>query len=169
MLLPKHERCRLPALWRRRSLLEETMTRQVLRSDLEHRRFGHGGNQAANWTNDGNMEKMDRLWKLKTCKVKTRLKYWNAIIKTKLIYALHTVALTEPQKSKLRAFQLKGLRKVLGVKTTYVNRRNTNNRVYQLAESVLNDEYKEEHRENETKRQEEAKVEESGQVQRYQP
>ena len=42
---------------------------------------------------------------------------------------------------------MKGLRKVLGVKTTYVNRRNTNSRVYQLAESVLNDEYKEEHRE----------------------
>ena len=39
------------------------------------------------------------------------------------------------------------MRKVLGVKTTFVNRRNTNNRVYQLAESVLNDEFKEEHRE----------------------
>ena len=92
-------------------------------------------------------KKMDKIWKLKTCRVKTRLKYWNAIVRTKLTYALHTIALTEPQKSKLRAFQLKGLRKVLGVKTTYINRRNTNNRVYQLAESVLNDEHREEHQE----------------------
>ncbi len=40
--------------------------------------------------------------------------------------------------SKLNTFQLKGLRKILGVKTTYVERANTNNKVFEKASRYKN-------------------------------
>ena len=38
--------------------------------------------------------------------------------------------------SKLNVMQFKGLRKILGIKTTYINRQNTNKEVYRQAETA---------------------------------
>ena len=69
---------------------------------------------------------MDKVWKLEKCRRRTRIKYWNAVIKTKLTYGLHTMHLTKGQETRLNAFQLKGYRKILKIDTTYINRKNTN-------------------------------------------
>ena len=90
-------------------------------------------------------KRLDKIWKLGKCRIKTRIKYWNAIIRTKLCYAIHTIALTEPQKSKLRAFQMKGLRKILQINTTYINRGNTNARIFSIATQRFSEDLAAEH------------------------
>ena len=67
----------------------------------------------------------------------TKLKYYNAVIKTKLTYALETMQLTQAQLRSLDTFQLRGLRNILKLKTTYVDRENTNKRVIKAAEKIL--------------------------------
>ena len=57
---------------------------------------------------------------------KTQATVWSAVIRSKLIFALHTVALTQAQEHKFNAFQARGVRKILGWEATYVNRANTN-------------------------------------------
>ena len=49
------------------------------------------------------------------------------------MYGLETLHVTQGMAQKLDIFQLKGLRKILGWETTFINRANTNERVYQRA------------------------------------
>ena len=58
---------------------------------------------------------------------------YNAIIQSKLLYALETIEIPVALLSRLESFQLKGLRKILGMTTTYFNRANTNEEVYRRA------------------------------------
>ena len=55
----------------------------------------------------------------------------------KLLYGLETVHLTQSLQRKVDAFQLLGLRKILGLTTTYVNRQNTNEFVVRKANEEL--------------------------------
>ena len=82
-------------------------------------------------------KRLDLLWKICKCSTKTKLQYWNAVIKTKLTYALETMHLTKTQLRKLDTFQLKGLRKILKMHTTYIDRANTNKEVRKRAASAL--------------------------------
>ena len=52
------------------------------------------------------------------------------------MYGLETLHLTESLAKKLDAFQLRGLRKILGMNTTYINRANTNAKVYEEASKL---------------------------------
>ena len=70
-------------------------------------------------------------------KKRTRLQIYRATITTKLCYALETLYLTSAQRTKLNAFQLKGLRRILKMDTTYINRENTNRKVYKAANIEL--------------------------------
>jgi hypothetical protein len=58
---------------------------------------------------------------------------YDAVVKTKLLYGLETVELTKNQHSKLNAFHLRGLRKILKMKTTYIDRTCTNEEVFKRA------------------------------------
>ena len=49
------------------------------------------------------------------------------------------MALTEPQKHELNTFQLKGLRQILKIPTTYMDRRNTNEEVRKRANKHFED------------------------------
>ena len=82
-------------------------------------------------------KRLDILWKIGKCSTKAKLQYWNAVIKTKLTYALETMHLTKTQLRKLDTFQLKGLRQILKMHTTFVERANTNKEVRKRAASVL--------------------------------
>ena len=82
-------------------------------------------------------KRLDLLWKIGKCSTKTKLQYWNAVIKTKLTYALETVHLTKGQLRKLDTFQLKGLRQILKMHTTYIERKNTNREVRKRAADCL--------------------------------
>ena len=59
-------------------------------------------------------------------------------ITSKLLYGLETLELTQGAAQLLNKFQLKGLRKILNLQTTYVQRENTNELVYSTANEALN-------------------------------
>ena len=82
-------------------------------------------------------KRLNILWKIGKCSTKTKLLYWNAVIKTKLTYALETMHLTKTQLQKLDTFQLKGLRQILKMHTTFIERDNTNKQVRKRAAFFL--------------------------------
>ena len=76
---------------------------------------------------------LEAFWKNANCTTKWRLQVFNAVVISKLTYGLETVQFTESQAKRLDAFQLKGLRKILGMVTTYIDRNNTNEKVFEEA------------------------------------
>lgn len=83
------------------------------------------------------LKKLDLLWRLSDCPVGFKIMVHNAVIKSKLLYSLKSAQLTEATRKRLDVFQLKGLRKILGVDTTYVNRSNMNANVLRLANEKI--------------------------------
>ena len=71
------------------------------------------------------------------CSTKWKLQVYDAIIRNKLLYGLETVHLTQSLPKKVNVFQLRGLRKILGLSTTFINRANTNESVLQKANDVM--------------------------------
>ena len=69
--------------------------------------------------------------------MKWKILVFDAVIRSKLLYGLETAMLTDAAQHKLNVFQLKGLRKILRMKTTFVDRANTNARVLVKANEVL--------------------------------
>ena len=66
-----------------------------------------------------------------------RLNKNNAVVVSKFIYGLETLEPTEGVANMLNTTQLKGLRKILNMKTTFVDRTNTNEVVHKKAQDVL--------------------------------
>ena len=81
--------------------------------------------------------KLNAFWKSVNCPKHWKLHVYDAIIKNKLLYGLETVHLTQVMQKKVNAFQLRGLRKILGMDTTYANRANTNARVNERANAEI--------------------------------
>ena len=72
-------------------------------------------------------------WKASHASQKWKLIIFDAVIRSKLLYGLETVHLTAAWLKKIDAFQLRCLRKILGLAPTYVDRANTNRVVIQKA------------------------------------
>lgn len=83
------------------------------------------------------LKKLDLFWNNNNCQ-KNRLQVFDAVIRSKLVYGLESVMLTKSLLNKLDVLELKGLRKILGFKTTFVERANTNQIVYDSANSFKN-------------------------------
>ena len=62
-----------------------------------------------------------------------KLNIYNAVIRSKLIYGLDSIQINESQRRELVAFQLKGLRHICKMATTYIDRANTNQEVFRVA------------------------------------
>ena len=77
--------------------------------------------------------RLDLLWKDRSTHPKWKLLVYDAVIRSKLLYSLETIHLTGSLRKKLDAFHLRGLRKILRIPTTYIDRRYTNQRVYETA------------------------------------
>jgi len=77
--------------------------------------------------------KLNLFWKNSSAGKKWQLIVYNAVIQSKLLYNLETLCLTKSLRKKLDTFHLRGLRKILKVPTTFVDRRFSNARVYELA------------------------------------
>ena len=58
---------------------------------------------------------------------------YNAVVTSKFAYGLETLQFTDKSLNKMNTFQLKGLRKILGVQPTFIDRTQTNARVLALA------------------------------------
>ena len=79
------------------------------------------------------LRKLDIFWNKTNCSTYWKIIVFNAVIISKLLYGLETIEPTEHVANMLNTFQLKGLRKILKLKTTFIDRNNTNEFVYNLA------------------------------------
>ena len=59
-----------------------------------------------------------------------------SIIRSKFLYGLETVHLTQAMSKKLDAFQMRGLRSILKRKSTFIDRNNANRRIIEEASSI---------------------------------
>ena len=64
----------------------------------------------------------------------------DAVARSKLLYGLESAQLTQAAVLKLDVFQLKGLRKILKLQTTFVDRANSNQYVYDRANQMIQQE-----------------------------
>ena len=75
------------------------------------------------------LRSLDTFWKKTKCTLTWKLHVYNAVITSKLVYGLETIQCTENQLQKLNVFQMKGLRNILGVPPTFMDRSWTNRKV----------------------------------------
>ena len=83
------------------------------------------------------LKKLDIFWLKAQSSKKWKLTVYNAIITSKVLYALETLEPTQATTKLLNTFQLKGLRKILKLHITFVQRPNTNEYVYRRANEEL--------------------------------
>ena len=79
------------------------------------------------------LKRLDLFWKQARVPTKWKMNVFNAVCVSKLLYSLEALHPKEAAVSKLDTFQLNGLRKILHMHTTYIDRANTNNEVYRRA------------------------------------
>ena len=89
------------------------------------------------------LKRLDIFWR--HCVVTTAFKITvhDAVIRAKLLYGLESAQLTPSNQRRIETFQLKGLRKILRLTTTYVERANTNSEVFRKANEQLRTETRE--------------------------
>ena len=78
------------------------------------------------------MKRLGLFWSQARCPIKFKIQVYNAVIRTKATYGLEGAHVDEASYTKLNALHLKGLRKILGMKTTYIDRK-SNKEVYTRA------------------------------------
>ena len=86
------------------------------------------------------LNKLNVFWLNSSCPQKFKLDVFDAVVRSKLVYGLDVVHLPQYLLNKLDTFQLKGLRKILKMQTTYINRSNTNKTVLGNANAIRNPE-----------------------------
>eukprot|EP00973_Karenia_brevis_P041456 5736056-Karenia_brevis.AAC.1 len=79
--------------------------------------------------------KLDLLWKGTNNSTKEKLNIYNAVVRSKVAYSLETAGLHKGHRAKLNAFQHKGIRMILGIEPTFLNREMTNQKVLDIANS----------------------------------
>ena len=90
------------------------------------------------------LKKLDIFWRHSDCPIRFKLIAQDAVIRSKLLYGLDTAQLNESQMQRIDLFQLKGLRKVLNMKTTFgqmeskEDRTNNNQEVFRRANEEIN-------------------------------
>jgi len=63
-----------------------------------------------------------------------KLTVFDAILRAKLLYGLECIQLTNREQARINAFQMKGIRRILGIPPTHVDRTWTNAKVWEKAE-----------------------------------
>ena len=80
--------------------------------------------------------KLKPYWKAKDTNQKWQIIIFDAIIRSKLLYGLETVQLTNSMEKELNAFQMRGLRQILKNTHTYWNREHTNKHILEEATTI---------------------------------
>ena len=86
--------------------------------------------------------KLKLFWNKSKKPVKWKIIVYDAVIRSKLLYGLETMELTNAQIDKLDAFQMKGHRRILGIPPTFIDRTWTNKRVKEEIENQTKKPYK---------------------------
>ena len=84
------------------------------------------------------LKKLDTFWNKSKCNTKWKLLVFNAVIVSKVLYGLETLEPTETVGNLLNTFQLKGLRKILKLNTTFIDRENNNEFIFKKANEAVN-------------------------------
>ena len=84
------------------------------------------------------MNKLNVFWSKSNCPPKFKIQVFDAVVRSKLVYGLEATQLPKYLLNKLDSFQLKGLRKILKLDTTFINRSNTNQKVFQESSRLRN-------------------------------
>ena len=85
----------------------------------------------------GTLKKMHVYWRHSNCNLKHKLMVVQAVLFSKILFGLESAELTTGALRSLDTFHLKCLRKILKLKTTFVERANTNAEVYRKANEQL--------------------------------
>ena len=80
-------------------------------------------------------KKLGEYWKHGNVSIRDKLLVLNAVIRSKLLYGLESAQLNPSHIARLNTIQLKGLRQILHITTTYIDRTHTNDYVLQQAQS----------------------------------
>lgn len=80
--------------------------------------------------------KLHVYWRDQAANRKWQLLVYDAVIRSRLLYGLETVHLTKSLVQKINAFHHKGLRKILRLTSTYIDRRNTNAKLFEKASAI---------------------------------
>ena len=92
--------------------------------------------------NGNNEKKLDLFWRHSNCGVAIKIHTADAILRSKLLYGTESAQLLPSVLKRIETFQLKVLRKILRMDTTYINRENTNSKVFEEANNRSNEERK---------------------------
>jgi len=93
-------------------------------------------NRMADCTTTAN--KLKLFWNKANTTIKWKLQVYDAIIRSKLLYGLETMQLTQNEKARINAHQIKGIRRILGIPPTHIDRSWTNELVLKKANDELN-------------------------------
>ena len=116
----------------------ETNHRSKIPGLSDHKYAESGArNSAQNLQYDASSQKARHFLEQTRCNKKWKLLVYNSVIVSRVLYGLESLEPTENIGRMLDVFQLKGLRKILNLHTTFVNRTNTNEFVYQQANDAL--------------------------------
>ena len=83
-------------------------------------------------------QQLKDFWREGLLSKRQKILIYDALVGSKLLYSLHTLPLKNDLLNKLDVFNLKGLRQILGLETTFIERANTNEKVLKLAEAEIN-------------------------------
>ena len=86
--------------------------------------------------------KLKTFWKNTNCTVSWKIQVYNSVIKSTLLYGLETVHITKAQIDRLNAFHIKGLRNLLKMKHSFIDRNNTNKLIWETANKTIKEENK---------------------------
>ena len=84
-------------------------------------------------------KRLQTYWKATNASKKWQLLAYDAIIKSKLLYGLETAQVGKAELKRIDAFQLRGIRQILGKKHTYWDRTATSSHLFDLASRHLSE------------------------------
>ena len=88
------------------------------------------------------MKSLDLFWRHSNCDVALKIYVADAVLRSKLLYGLESAELIPSVLKRLETIQLKVLRKILRLNTTYIDRENTNEKVFEKANDDIRNEGK---------------------------
>ena len=80
---------------------------------------------------------MALFWKKGPCTRRFKLTVYHAILRSKLLYSLDSLQVNDNLITKINAFHLKGIRQIMRIKTTYIDRTQTNEEVLRRANEEM--------------------------------
>ena len=146
-LLLNRTKCELLTTSRDADIKFEDGTRVKRKSEVTY--LGCQINQYSNITQEiskriGNcmavLKKLDLFWRHCDVRVGFKITVMDAVIRAKLLYGMDSAQLTPANQRRLEVLQLKGLRKILKMTTTFVERNNSNEEVFRRANDAIRQE-----------------------------